>query len=91
MKPILIAKMQNNEEAMIVKGLLESEGIQCLYQTPLVQSVQPITVDGLGSIRILVAPEDEEKARAILAEKNLPGLVSEEGEAEPLDGGDETG
>ena len=91
MKPVLLAKMQNDEEAMIVKSLLESEGIPCLYQTPLVQSVQPITVDGLGSIRILVNPEDEERAREILAGRNLPGLFPEEGEAEPLDGGDETG
>ncbi|MBN1824896.1 MAG: DUF2007 domain-containing protein [Candidatus Eisenbacteria bacterium] len=90
MKLVVIAKMQNNEEAMVVKSLLDSEGIPCVYQSPIVQSVQPITIDGLGTVRILVNPEDEERARELLTGRKLPGLVAEEGESETFDGLDET-
>ena len=77
MKLVEVAKLQNDSEAMVVKSLLESNGIRTVFQSNLVQSVHPITVDGIGVVRILVRPEDADKARAILDENDLPRLVAE--------------
>jgi len=77
MELVEIAKLQNDEEAMVVKSLLESHGIRAVFQSNLVQSVHPITVDGIGRVRILVRPEDAGEARAILAKNDLSGPVAE--------------
>ena len=77
MKLVEIAKMQNDSEAMIVKGLLESNGIETVFHSNLVQSVTPITVDGIGQVRILVKPEDAERAKELLKETNLNDLLGE--------------
>lgn len=72
MKLVEIAQIQNDSEAMILKSLLESHGIEVVYNSNLVQSVTPITVDGIGRVRILVKPEDEERAREIIRETGPP-------------------
>jgi len=77
MKLVEIAKMQNDSEAMVIKGLLESQGIETVFHSNLVQSVTPITVDGVGQVRILVRPEDAERAKQILAETESEGGIAE--------------
>ena len=72
-----IAKMSNDSEALVVKTLLESHGIHVLMKTTLVQSVLPITVDGVGLVKILVPKEDEQKAREIIDKDGQPHLVSD--------------
>jgi hypothetical protein len=72
-----VAKLPNDSEALVVRSLLESHGIRVVSRSPLVQSVHPITVDGAGIVRILVRPEDADRARAILDENDLPRLVAE--------------
>jgi hypothetical protein len=53
----------------VVKGLLESAGIDCdLTSIATVQDAFP----GLGGVVILVREEDAEPARRILAESKLP-------------------
>lgn len=78
MELVEIAVMQNDAEAMVVKSVLESEGIEALYHSNLVQSVHPITVNGIGKVRVFVRIEDEERAREILASReDLPGPIAE--------------
>ncbi len=77
MELVEVATLQNDSEALVVKSLLESQGIRVVTRSPLVQSVHPITVDGVGIVRILVRPEDAERAREILGENDLPRLVAE--------------
>jgi hypothetical protein len=72
-----VATLQNDSEALVVKSLLESQGIPVITRSPLVQSVHPITVDGVGIVRILVRAEDAGRARDILNENDLPRLVAE--------------
>ena len=55
-------------EAEIIKSYLESNGIDCVFQGRNVQTVWPVTTDGLGEMRIMVKAEDFEAARALLAE-----------------------
>ncbi len=56
-----------DKEALIVKGLLESEGIMCSLSSDIPHSVIPLNIDGLGVVRITVAEEDAERAAEIIA------------------------
>lgn len=62
-------------EAMVVKGLLDSEGIEAIMisrEAP--QDVLP----GVGPIAVLVNPGEAEHARQIIAEQISPGDGPEE-------------
>jgi hypothetical protein len=67
MELVEVAKMQNDSEALVARSLLEANGIEAIFRATLVQSVHPITIDGVGEVRILVRPEDAERAREILS------------------------
>jgi len=54
--------------ANIVRGRLESEGIQTRLSYEVAGEIYAITVDGLGEVRILVPEEDADKAKEILAQ-----------------------
>ncbi|MFH1680749.1 MAG: DUF2007 domain-containing protein, partial [Candidatus Eisenbacteria bacterium] len=72
-----VAKMQNDSEALVVRGLLEANGIEVVFRATLVQSVHPITINGVGEVRILVRPEDAEKARELLSGRQGMDLPAE--------------
>lgn len=57
-----------DEEGLVVKGLLESEGIDCALSSDIPHTVMPLNIDGLGAVRITVAEEDAERARQIITE-----------------------
>jgi len=62
-------------QAQIIAGRLESEGIATHLQYDAVTNIYAITIDGIGEVRILVPPEDADRAREILAhnwEKEYP-------------------
>jgi len=59
-------------EAEVIRSFLSSHGIACILRGELVQAVYPITVDGLGEIRIMVAESDFDLARELL-ENSSPG------------------
>lgn len=56
-----------DEEAVIIRGLLESEGIMSSLSSDIPHTVVPLNVDGLGAVRIAVAEEDAGRAREIIA------------------------
>jgi hypothetical protein len=68
---------------MMVRQLLASYGIPCQVVSDVPHSVLPLTVDGLGEIRILVPASRFEEARSLLADHLRKGL-------EVLDGGKPT-
>jgi hypothetical protein len=53
-------------EAEVIKGLLESNGIECIFQGRNVQTVYPISTDGLGEIWIMVKYRYYDPAMALL-------------------------
>ena len=64
-KLVKVFDTEQESEALIVKGLLESQGIDSdLTSSSLVQDAFP----GLGGMIILVREEDAEKARSLIAE-----------------------
>ena len=64
-----LASFQGEQEANIVRGILESGGIKVMFRGDNVQSVLPITADGLGKVTIWVLRKDLEEARAVLEQE----------------------
>ena len=56
-------------EALVVRGLLESEGIHVVLQSRLAQSVYPFSVGDQAEVLLLVAAADLPRARAVLARR----------------------
>jgi hypothetical protein len=63
-KLVTVFQAEQEAEALVVKGLLESAGIECnLTGVEFTQDVLP-----MGGVAILVREEDEEPARQIIAD-----------------------
>jgi hypothetical protein len=62
-----VFEASGEKEALVVKGLLESEGIMCSLSSDVPHSVLPLNINGLGAVRISVAEQDAERAREILS------------------------
>lgn len=54
-------------EAMVAKGLLESEGIPTLFRARFAHSVHPFSVGAQGEVVILVPRAEAARARELLA------------------------
>ena len=61
--------------ADMATGLLEAEGIIVMRSSEMPRSVLPLSVDGLGEIRLMVAEADASRAREILAARFSSGPV----------------
>jgi len=73
MQSKVIFRTWDDTEAELVRGLLESYGIPCSVISDITHSVWPLTVDGLGEIRLSVAGEAAEEAKRILREHRADG------------------
>lgn len=62
-----VHRARDQAEALVVKGLFDSEGIPCVLRSRLVHSVHPFTVGDQGEIQILVHQSDVTTARILLA------------------------
>jgi hypothetical protein len=62
-----VHRARDQAEALVVKGLFDSERIPCVLRSHLVQSVHPFTVGDQGEIQILVHQSDVTAARILLA------------------------
>jgi len=71
---VIIFDTKDEAEAMVVKGLLESAGIDTMISNPEVpQDVLP----GVGEIVIRVRPDQAEAARNLIAEQRQ-GMISQD-------------
>ena len=57
----------DQREALVVKGLFDSEGIPVLLRSRLPNSVYPFTVGAQGEVVFLVPREDADRSRRLLA------------------------
>jgi hypothetical protein len=85
-----IATVGTLEEAELLKGFLESEGIPAEVEN-VEPRIVPANFGALGDIRIYVADEDEQKALALLKKReneyddlddDTETVVTDEGEAD---------
>jgi hypothetical protein len=60
-------RCRDQAEALVVRGLLESEGIRVLLQSRLAQSVYPFSVGDQAEVVLLVVAADLPRARTVLA------------------------
>ena len=63
----VIFRTHSDIEASIVRGLLDAHGIPALVASDVPHSVFPLTVDGLGEVRISVREEDADEANRVIA------------------------
>jgi Putative prokaryotic signal transducing protein len=61
-----VASTGQDEEAALIKGLLESEEIPCEVEGPSGGSPWPENLGAFGMSRVLVPPERAAEARALL-------------------------
>lgn len=66
MSPTVIFRTHSDIEASIVRGLLQAHGIWSIITSDVPHSIFPLTVDGLGEVRISVHPEEADEARRII-------------------------
>jgi ribonuclease-3 len=71
----VVFRTQSDIEASIVRGLLEAHGIYAALSSDLPHSVFPLTIDGLGEVRISVPAEQADEAREIIRQQARPGLA----------------
>jgi hypothetical protein len=68
LKMVELVRVPREDEALTIKSLLGSYGIECILQSDITHSVYPLTVDGLGEVIILVSNRDLEKSKKIISE-----------------------
>jgi len=77
-----VAGVGQDEEAQLIAGLLQSEGIPCEVEGP---SMTPFPEDlgAFGSTRVMVPPERAEEARALIAGRQREFEASGGAEEDP--------
>ena len=65
-KLVEVYKAANEMEAQVIKGLLDSYGIPCLFKSNAAPSVHMFTVDGMGEVRVMVWASMSERAKELI-------------------------
>jgi hypothetical protein len=68
-KLIELVRVMGPVEAEVIKNFLESQGITCILQGQMVQSVYPMSVDGMGELKVMVSEDDYPLAKELLANR----------------------
>jgi ribonuclease III len=77
-QPIAVVFRTNSDiEASIVRGLLEAHGIETGASSDLTHAVFPLTIDGLGEVRISVSADQAGAAERIIREQGTPQPTGE--------------
>jgi hypothetical protein len=83
-RPVLLMTTWNDGEAAMIRQILENYGIPTQVVSDVPHTVLPISVDGLGEVRILVPADRKREAHALLAEHRREGLkIVDGGKAPP--------
>ena len=69
-KLVEVYKATNEMEAQVIKGLLESYGIPCLFKSNSAQSVHMFTLDGMGEVRVMVWDSMADRAKKLIKSDN---------------------
>ena len=66
--PTVVFRTHSDIEASVVRGLLETHGIQALLSSDVPHTVFPLTVNGLGEVRLSVRADQAEEARRLITD-----------------------
>jgi len=72
---VLLMRTWNDGEAEMVRQILATNEIPCQVVSDVPHSVLPLTVDGLGEVRILVSKPHLARARELIAEYRREGFT----------------
>jgi ribonuclease-3 len=72
-EPTVVFRTCSDIEASIVKGLLDAHGIEAGLSSDVPHSVFPLTVNGLGEVRVLVSSDEAEAATRVISDCQDPG------------------
>ena len=61
-----VYKATGEAQALIIKGLLESNGIPCLLKSLAAPSVHAFAVDGMGEVSVMVVQSMVEEANRLI-------------------------
>jgi ribonuclease-3 len=65
-EPVVIFRTHSDIEASVVRSLLEAHGIMCVVSSDVPHSIFPLSVDGLGEVRIAVHYSEADEAQRII-------------------------
>ncbi len=66
--PTVIFRTQSDVEASVVRGLLETHGIRALLASDVPHTVFPLTINGLGEVRLSVREDQADAAKQLIAD-----------------------
>ena len=66
--PTVIFRTQSDVEATVVRGLLETHGIRALLASDVPHTVFPLSIDGLGEVRLSVREDQAETAKQLITD-----------------------
>ncbi|MEW5981451.1 MAG: ribonuclease III [Acidobacteriota bacterium] len=67
-EPVVVLRTHSDIEASIVRGLLDAHGITATLTSDVPHSVFPLSVDGLGEVRITVSAAQADEAARLIAD-----------------------
>ena len=72
---VVIFRTPSAIEARVVRSLLEAHGIMSVVSSDVPHSIFPLSVDGLGEVRLSVHPDEAEEAQRVIESHRteLPG------------------
>ena len=65
-KMVAVYKAANEMEAQVIKSLLESFKIPCVFKSNAAPSVHMFAVDGMGEVKVMVWESMAERARELI-------------------------
>ncbi len=65
----VVFRTHSDIEASIVRGLLEAHGIYAALSSDLTHAVFPLSIDGLGEVRVSVPASQADAARTVIAQQ----------------------
>jgi hypothetical protein len=69
MKLVEVYRALGEAEALIIKSLLETNGIQSILKSHAAPSVHVFTVDGMGEYKVMVSASKAEEAKRLIGEQ----------------------
>jgi hypothetical protein len=69
MKLVEVYRATGEAEALIIKGLLESNGIPCILKSNAAPSVHVFTADGMGEVKVMVGEPRAKEAKRLIGEE----------------------
>ncbi len=65
-----VYRARGEAEALIIKGLLDSNGIPCFLKSNAAPSVHVFTIDGMGEVGVMVRESRAEEAKRLIRREN---------------------